>query len=363
MSSWRATVKIGEFLLGLGLFIYLITSISWGAYPAEDRALAVIACGIGLILLFPIVRWSKDVRVREAVDVMNTVLVTVAISILLGSLIAEGIEGLAILSGKHEAYEFETYSVDLEGLDKVSMDIEMINGDVVLEPYNGDSIFINATIKVRGMTELEAVKHLDDINLKVEHSRNQELVVSIDLKYKVKFWYRTDLHIKVPTTPEYSVNIEDINGNLIFGNSNKSTLNGLILSLTTVNGNIDIQKSKFKEVSLETVNGYITSQIDAEDFTCETTNGHITIIIIGSRGRYSLSSVNGGIEIYMLSNATFKVDLSTVSGSIDILTSNVIYERSERKEKVAYTPGYSLTTGIYLEASTVNGGIKVSLRP
>ena len=169
--------------------------------------------------------------------------------------------------------------------------------------------------------------------------------------------------------------LESVNGDI-----DARDLNGDI-SLETVNGRIRDRMSSGSELFLGSVNGDIESQGDIKDISVETVNGGIELEL-GEVDKIKMSTVNGTIEVSMHLMNRGRVEGSTVSGEIELKLQKdvsakfdiqahaggrIVNRLSEHKvEKAKYGPGrwleFELGNGKgRVDLSTVSGRIELEM--
>lgn len=222
------------------------------------------------------------------------------------------------------------------------IDIENINGEIVLETWNRDQVEVSADISVRAGDKAQAKRYLENIEI-VVRQRGNELSIRVDLptsqgggfmdwvfgagkpQASVDFW------IKAPR--ETDIRASSVNGSIeavgLDGHANLSTTNGKVVAENmrgtvdagTTNGGIyvEIDQPRLRnDMKFHTVNGsiklYIPQNVRA-DVDISTVNGNIhTDFPLQVEGKWGPKNVHGEIN-----GGGRRIDLSTVNGSVSLL--------------------------------------------
>ncbi|MES2626212.1 MAG: DUF4097 family beta strand repeat-containing protein [Pseudomonadota bacterium] len=107
------------------------------------------------------------------------------------------------------------------------------------------------------------------------------------------------------------VKLETVNGSI-----ETSGLNGRI-ALETVNGRIDDRDSQGSRIEYQAVNGDIRATTSAPRITAENVNGDMELEL-GAIDELELSTVGGHLEVNTEMNPQAQIDISSVGGSIEL---------------------------------------------
>jgi DUF4097 and DUF4098 domain-containing protein YvlB len=108
------------------------------------------------------------------------------------------------------------------------------------------------------------------------------------------------------------IKLETVNGSI-----ESTGLNGRI-ALETVNGRIDDRESQGSRVEYNAVNGSIRANTLAPRISAENVNGDIELNL-GAIDELELSTVGGHLDISTEMNPQAQIDISSVGGSIDLV--------------------------------------------
>jgi len=234
------------------------------------------------------------------------------------------IAGAAVASDYTEVFD-QTYAAD----HGVSVGLENINGDLTIEVWDQPEVRVYAVKRASSQERLSA------LNIEVNASSRGVFVDthypnSRDLSYETRHG-----HSEVEYTlsvPRFAV-VEDvdlINGDLLIdgveGGISADTVNGTIvvrggageIELETVNGGIELELGSVvnDDVSLSSVNGTIdVFTTGSAEIRAETVNGRISndFGIDVKKGKYVGSSMNG-----VIGGGGPVIDMETVNGTIHL---------------------------------------------
>ena len=217
--------------------------------------------------------------------------------------------------------------------------ITTFNGQIEVNIWDGEKISFNAIKKSRfGQDEL------DKAEISVLESEN---LIEIEAKYvgQRSSTPSVDMNIKVPQ----NITIEYV-----------KTSNGAIL-ISGVKGNISATTSN-GDIDIEDIEGYISAttsngRIEIKDTTgikdLKSSNGRIYAEVFDFKDDISISTSNGGIDVYINSLLNADIEMTTSNGQISIIGITLNITNSEDKHIV----GKLGDGGNKIEIHTSNGNI------
>jgi DUF4097 and DUF4098 domain-containing protein YvlB len=220
----------------------------------------------------------------------------------------------------------QTYEFDANG----SIDVENINGDIVVSGWDKNEILLEYTITADDEDDLKNIK------VEVEHDKREfDVEVDIDSGGFMSWGGNSgevDFVLKVPKGASLD-GIDSVNGDI---------------EITGVTG----------EIKTETVNGRIVVKNASQDVKFGTVNGDVEIHVdrLSSSSRIKGDSVNGDIEIYLPENDGFELKSDTVNGD---LSNDFDIEVDEGEYVGADMDGEYKSGGASLKFDTVNGDIDI----
>jgi DUF4097 and DUF4098 domain-containing protein YvlB len=231
----------------------------------------------------------------------------------------------AAAAGEYTEIFDKTYTMDRGG--RVSL--ENVNGDVTIEVWD------EAEVRVYAVKSASSPERLEALRIDVDATASG---VAIDTRYpNSRDFSDGDRHghLEVEytlTVPRFAAvdGVELVNGDLLIsgveGDIDADTVNGTIvvrgaggeIELETVNGGIELEFGAVvsKDVSLSSVNGPIDVFLSGSaEIRAETVNGRIRndFGIEVKKGKYVGSTMNGSIG-----GGGPTIDMETVNGSIQV---------------------------------------------
>lgn len=214
-----------------------------------------------------------------------------------------------------------------------TVSVENINGDVTFEVWGSQEV------RVLAVKQASSQKRLD--GLKVEIDADEDSIY-IDTEHPSSrgwgFWGDNKGSQKVTYTITVPANARLRDVELINGRLEVSGVEGGV-EATTVNGRISAS-GLAGSVELETVNGSM----------------EVECTRLSSGDRVQLESVNGGVELYLATSVSARVEAETVNGSIK----NDFGIEVKKGRWVGRSMSGEIGSGdVPIDISTVNGSIRV----
>jgi DUF4097 and DUF4098 domain-containing protein YvlB len=255
---------------------------------------------------------------------------------ILGMVLILGICGLSGCLGPQTTDYFNgEYDVTEDTILKVTT----FNGQIEINFWDGETVSFNAIKKSRlGQDELDKaeinVLESDDlIEIVAEYVGTRSTTPSVDMNIKIP----KNVTVEYVKTSNGAILINEVKGNI---------------SVTTSNGDIEIENIK-GYISASTSNG----RIDVKDTTgvkdLKTSNGRIYAEIFDFIDDITISSSNGGIEIYINPQLNADIEMTTSNGQISISGISLNVTNSEDKHIV----GKLGLGGNKIDIHTSNGNI------
>lgn len=239
----------------------------------------------------------------------------------------------ADLRSEETAQWQKTYQLDANG----RLEINNVNGKIVVEPSAGNTVEVSATKKARGASPEAAKAALERASI-VEDVSSGRIRIDTKMANLSGIVFNggnasVEYHVKVPAGAE--------------------------VKFTTVNGGIDVTGLQGR-TTLETTNGGVTTRNVGGQLEASTTNGGLDIDMSKvPEGGVKLDFVNGGLKMRMPREAKATISASITNGGIDkgdlpIETSG---ETSKRRLEGRMNGG-----GPRIQIGGTNGGITLGGR-
>jgi DUF4097 and DUF4098 domain-containing protein YvlB len=209
----------------------------------------------------------------------------------------------------------ETYAADFYS----EVQIETENGEITSSASSDTLITVTLTRWASGVSESDARRHLDDIEVHVtKDTTGRVLRIFIDIPDVTTRNYGCDADISLPES--LYVDLETSNGKMkAAGHQNG-------LHLMTSNGEIEIAKTA-GDAELETSNGAIQVDRHTGDITGKTSNGEVDAKVVMVKtetdtdttyGHCIFESSNGRITLAVPDTVGAQIRLRTSNGDISV---------------------------------------------
>jgi DUF4097 and DUF4098 domain-containing protein YvlB len=192
-----------------------------------------------------------------------------------------------------------------------TVEIENLSGTIKVTGWDQAEVWVTGTLAADAELGFEGSKNRTEIE--VEFDGHPQGATS-------------DLEVHVPAGSHVEIEAfqADIEVNGVNGTVEAETVNGGIVqsgaarevSLQSVNGAVDVTGPSGR-IQVEVVNGSITIQDASGDLEAATVNGQV-IVAGGSYERTSLESVAGKVKFESGLSPQGRLDIETVSGSVEI---------------------------------------------
>lgn len=302
----------------------------------------------------------------------------------------------------------ETLELEINDLENPILDIKSINGNISLNPWSKDHIFVKAVCHLK-KNKVSTDQKIMDLRksgnrIILEPLFDSNIGVKLDISVPLKDYNE----IKILTT-NGKINIYDLSTKNLSSNTTNGTitLNDITtknsINLTTKNGRIilkDVNSSKINAITknaainledivanegiLVSKNGKIVGKdLEVTTIDANTTNAPIRIedsnifYLIGktSNGKIDLNDLtvdslkevrlttsNSGIYIN-LDNIIrdYKVEATTTNSNIDLNLPQLVYDLNDKNINIkAHKEGFNNDDAILFYLNTTNGNIKVN---
>jgi DUF4097 and DUF4098 domain-containing protein YvlB len=244
-----------------------------------------------------------------------------------------------------------TYPLSSGGL----FSIVNINGEVIVEAWDRDSVEISAVKTVKADNDSDAQDTMKAMRIDVIASANSVQVETKLPPHDNGFlsWLagrninaKVDYHVKVPR--HLQLKVDNTNGRVgVTGTSGKA-------DVETTNGSIEASSAQ-GDLRFTTTNGHLTLDELAGSVRAETTNGGIHATLNKVDGDLAFETTNGSIKLSLPNSIRANLDASTTNGSI-----HSDFEVSSGKSSKHHMVGPINGGGGKLSLETTNGSITIS---
>lgn len=218
------------------------------------------------------------------------------------------------------------------------VEVENVNGAVVVETWDRPEVRVRATKKVRASTEVSAAEAMERMRIVVEEGEGTlRLVTRYGATGDGLFgWLRghtgggsVSYHLMVPR--------------------------GIRLAAETVNGGVTL-RSVDGDVAAETVNGSIRVEDARGRLDASTVNGSIRVAMreVAPDADLDFSTTNGSVTVALPAGVRTDLRLRTTNGGIDVELPMEVHDRSRRRLDATVNGG-----GGSVRVETTNGAIRI----
>ncbi len=210
-----------------------------------------------------------------------------------------------------------------------SLEIRNTNGQIRVEPAEGDTVELTATRVVRAPTEEQARRTLEDFKIAETVSPESVLVDSTGLRMTINRSKRVDYSVRVP--------------------------HGTRITLKSTNGDIDA-KNVGGLFRAETTNGGIRASALEGGAQVESTNGNVDLDFAGlGDDGVRCSTTNGTIAITLPQDVKARLSATVTNGDISARDLALATSEQSRRRLEATAGG----GGPSVRLSTTNGDIRI----
>lgn len=262
-------------------------------------------------------------------------------------------------TGSQGAYEQGgSYSVPVSGVTDVCVD--WINGNVTVEPYDGDAIVFTETANHTITDELALTYHVSGGKLTIAFSngainsiwRN----ITKELTVKVPMTLASSLKELDVTTVSAPISVSgfvasDIELESTSGRINASDLKAAELSLRSTSGAINADGCVCDKLDAQAVSGSFDYSGSATTVSFETVSGAVDMDFTKAPSELDMKDVSGAIALRLPEDtAGFRIDVSRVSGDF-----NCAFPTVSENGYYVYGDG----SAVY-DVDTVSGSISIN---
>lgn len=143
-----STVRLGEFLIFIGVFVLALQYIDWGAFAPIERADLVITGGIVLVICFVFTLWSRSVLFDELIHLVALVIGAAVLGLLVsGSGASTWVNVLSPIRAEKTLSFDGAFDPNAATL---SVMLDLQNGTATVQTWENESFQITITARARG---------------------------------------------------------------------------------------------------------------------------------------------------------------------------------------------------------------------
>lgn len=349
-------VRLGEFLIFIGVFVLALQYIDWDTFTPIERTDLVIAGGVVLLICFVLALWSRSVLVDEIIHLIALIVGAVVLGLLVSSSEAATWVNIVAPVRAEKTLSFDgAFDPSAETL-TVTLDLQ--NGSAIVRTWENETFQITITARTRGWNRWEAQRLMTTVSLEPQIASTGISFRAPRITFGRFSSLETDIQLLVPRRRVYELKLSSYNGAITVQEINAATAD-----LSTTNGQITLNTLTAQRLTAHTMNGEITGELAATEATLSTTNGEIDLIMRAVTGRYQLSTVNGSIELDVPDDPQIGYAISAQSATtsrVRVQIPDFVFQRQERRHVEGKTSNFQTApTKITITASTTNGSIEI----
>ncbi len=227
------------------------------------------------------------------------------------------------------------------------------NGEITLETWTSDQVFVRAEKKVKAGSEKDAEELLETTTIEIEETDS-----GIEIRTKrpdnkwVPFW-NISVNYTITVPQSIRLNLETTNGSI-----SVPPTTGDVKSKTT-NGSIKMKGTR-GSVNVQTVNGKINLTEIIGGVHAKTVNGSIEIAIVEQiQDAIRAESMNGGVKLSLPANFQGHLQAKSTIGHIDTEFPLVVKGRVSGRISKTLQGDLNGGNGPNIKLQTLNGGINI----
>lgn len=350
-----STVRLGEFLIFIGVFVLALQYIDWGAFAPIEQADLVITAGIALLICFVLALWSRSALLDELIHLVALVVGAAALGLLVSG---SGASTWVNVIGPVRVEKGFSFDGTLDpNTATLAVILDLQNGDATVQTWENERFQIKITARARAWSAAEAQKLVDSVTLTPKLSPTEISFQAPRVSFGPFSALETDIQLLLPRGRVYELKLSSLNGAI-----NVQEINAATADVNTMNGRIRVNTLTAQHAKLQTANGSIGGKLSASQATITTTNGSIDLILGGVTGSYELSTFNGSIELDVPDDPQigYAISAQSVTSRVRVQIPNFVFRRQERRHVEGETNNFQVaSTKITITASTTNGSVEI----
>lgn len=296
-------------------------------------------------------------------------------------------DNLYNILGRYEIKE-ENIQLEINDIESPVLDIRSINGDININPWSKNYIYVEATcyLKKNKISTENKIMSLNksDNNIILKPLFDSDIAVKLDISLPHMKYENIKINTtngKIDILDLYSKNISAFTKNASISLSDINC--DYSVDLSTKNSPIYLHDTKCNEATLSTKNAkVIVNDGEINTLNINTSNSYIRIEdsnlinVIGktSNGKIHLNNIdtdsiktirfitsNAGIYIDLDEfENPYKIDANTTNSNIDLNLSNIVYDYNNKNQNIKAHKEGSIDNPVIFDLNTTNGKININ---
>nr|BAL59115.1 hypothetical conserved protein [Candidatus Acetothermum autotrophicum] len=350
-----SAVRLGEFLIFIGVFVLALQYVDWGAFTPIERADLVITGGIVLLICFVLAIWSRSALLDELIHLIALIVGAAVLGLLVSK---SEVSSWVNVIGPERAEKTLSFDGTFDpSAATLTVTLDLQNGSATVQTWDKESFQIVLKARARAWSSAEAQRLIESVSLAPQLSPTEISFRAPKESFGLFSSLETDVQLMLPRGRVYELKLSSHNGAL-----SVQEINAAVADLNTTNGRIRLNTLTAQHAKLQTTNGSISGQLAASNATISTMNGSMDLILGSVTGRYELSTINGSIELDVPDDPSVgcSITAQSTTSRVRVQLPNFVFREQERRRVQGSTQNFQdAPTKITITANTTNGSIEI----
>lgn len=350
-----SAVRLGEFLIFIGVFVLALQYVDWGAFTPIERADLVITGGIVLLICFVLALWSRSALLDELIHLIALIVGAAVLGLLVSR---SEVSSWVNVIGPERAEKTLSFDGTFDpSAATLTVTLDLQNGSATVQTWDKESFQIVLKARARAWSPAEAQRLIESVSLAPQLSPTEISFRAPKESFGLFSSLETDVQLMLPRGRVYELKLSSHNGAL-----SVQEINAAVADLNTTNGRIRLNTLTAQHAKLQTTNGSISGQLAASNATISTMNGSMDLILGSVTGRYELSTINGSIELDVPDDPSVgcSITAQSTTSRVRVQLPNFVFREQERRRVQGSTQNFQdAPTKITITANTTNGSIEI----
>jgi hypothetical protein len=163
-----SAVRLGEFLIFIGVFVLALQYIDWSAFAPIERADLVITGGVVLLICFVLALWSRSPLLDELIHVIALVVGAAVLGLIVSK---SEVSTFVNVIGPERAEKTLSFDGNFDpSAATLTITLDVHNGDATVQTWDKESFQIVLKARARAWSFGEAQRLLESVTLQPQLS-------------------------------------------------------------------------------------------------------------------------------------------------------------------------------------------------
>ncbi len=350
-----SAVRLGEFLIFIGVFVLALQYVDWGAFTPIERADLVITGGIVLLICFVLAIWSRSALLDELIHLIALIVGAAVLGLIVSK---SEVSSWVNVIGPERAEKTLSFDGTFDpSAATLTVTLDLQNGSATVQTWEKESFQIVLKARARAWSPAEAQRLIESVSLAPQLSSTGISFRAPKESVGLFSSLETDVQLMLPRGRVYELKLSSHNGAL-----NIQEINATQAELHMTNGHIKLNMLTAQRLEAHTMNGEINGDLGVTEASLSTTNGEIDLVIRAVTGNYKLSTINGSIELDVPDDPSVgcSITAQSTTSRVRVQIPNFVFREQERRRVQGSTQNFhDAPTKITIAADTTNGSIEI----